>query len=53
MDQERVYTFNFSEEEMGTIMFCLGEQPARIGLDLINRLNQEGAEQKEKLQSDE
>jgi len=51
MELERPYTFNFSEEEMGVIMFCLGEQPARISVDLINRLNEEGAEQKEKLKT--
>jgi len=50
---KRPYQFNFSEEEMGIIMYCLGEQPAKISMDLIKRLNEEGAVQKEKLQEEE
>lgn len=46
-DNERLYTFSFTEEEMGVIMYCLGEAPARMTTDLINRINEEGAEQKE------
>ena len=50
---KRPYQFNFSEEEMSTIMYCLGEQPARISMNLIQRLNEEGAVQKEKLKEEE
>tara|TARA_B100002019_G_C21074115_1_gene500515 strand:- start:40 stop:267 length:228 start_codon:yes stop_codon:yes gene_type:complete len=46
-DEEKLYTFSFTEEEMGIIMHCLGEAPARMTNGLINRINEEGAKMKE------
>jgi hypothetical protein len=46
------FTFTFTENEMAIIMTGLGELPARVSNDLINRLNKEGAEIKEKISND-
>lgn len=46
------FTFTFTENEMAIIMTGLGELPARVSNDLINRLNKQGAEIKEKISND-
>jgi len=51
-DKELTFTFTFTENEMAIIMTGLGELPARVSNDLINRLNKEGAEIKENVSND-
>ena len=51
-DTELTFTFTFTESEMAVIMTGLGELPARVSNDLINRLNKEGAEIKGELSND-